>query len=424
MNVLILGAGGREHALAWVIAKSPQLGRLFVAPGNPGCAALATLLPLSLHDINAILESCREHQIGFVIVGPEAPLVAGVVDALNEAGIVAFGPSREAAQLEGSKGFTKDFCQEFAIPTAAYGRFRNRAAAIDYVEQQGAPIVVKADGLAAGKGVVVAATLEEATEAIAALYDDDARAECVVEAFLEGEEVSFFALCDGERAIEVANAQDHKRVGEGDTGPNTGGMGAYSPSPLMTPEMSDRVMREIIQPTMEGMRRRGAPFRGILFAGLMLTKCGPQLLEYNVRFGDPEAEAILPRLQGDLLPWLWAAATGALGDHPIPLGGDHALAVVMAAKGYPATPLRGGEIKGLQRAQATPGVELFHAGTRQDGERVVSDGGRVLVITGVGPTLAEARARAYAGVSEVEWETGFYRRDIGARALNPDNRPV
>ena len=312
MNVLILGSGAREHALAAAVARSPRLRRLYVAPGNPGCEALATLLALEIADSAAVIAACRAHGIDFVIVGPEAPLVAGVVDDLAAAGIVAFGPSRAAAQLEGSKGFTKDFAQEFGIPTAPYQRFRDCASALAFVRRVGAPIVVKADGLAAGKGVVVAATIAEAEAAVEALYANDAAADCLIEACLQGEEVSFFALCDGERAVAFGDAQDHKRAGDGDTGPNTGGMGAYSPSPLIDAEMSSRIMQTIIAPTMEGMKRRGAPFRGILFAGLMMTQAGPQLLEYNVRFGDPEAEAVLPRFRGDLLAWLYAAANGAI----------------------------------------------------------------------------------------------------------------
>jgi phosphoribosylamine--glycine ligase len=421
MNVLILGSGAREHAIAAAVAKSPRLSRLYVAPGNPGCEAVATVFPLAITDPEAVLQACRRQDIDFVIVGPEAPLVAGVVDCLTAAGVTAFGPTREAAQLEGSKGFTKDFCQEFGIPTAAYGRFRNAEAALAYVERQGAPIVVKADGLAAGKGVVVAATLAEARAAVAALYEAEAEAECVIEAFLEGEEVSFFALCDGERAIPFGDAQDHKRAYDGDLGPNTGGMGAYSPSPLMTPEVVQQVMRTIVTPTVEGMRRRGAAFRGILFAGLMMTASGPQLLEYNVRFGDPEAEVVIPRFRGDLLSWLHAAATGALPRAAPEFAADHALAVVLAAKGYPGTPLRGDEIRGLDRAAAQPGVQLFHAGTRRQNDRIVADGGRVLVATGVAPDLRAACENAYAAANAIDWSNGFFRQDIGARALK---RPV
>ncbi len=418
MNVLILGAGAREHAIASAVATSPMLGRLFVAPGNPGCESVATLL--SITDNDSIVEVCRAQKIDFVIVGPEAPLVLGVVDDLAAAGIVAFGPGRAAAQLEGSKGYTKDFCQEFGIPTAVYRRFRNRAAALDYIANEGVPIVVKADGLASGKGVVVATTLAQAEAAIHALFDSDRDADCVVEACLEGEEVSFFALCDGERAVPFGDAQDHKRVGEGDTGPNTGGMGAYSPSPLITPDMTRKVMNEIVQPTLEGMRRRGAPFRGILFAGLMMTTDGPQLLEYNVRFGDPEAEVVLPRFRGDLLRWLWAAATGALPEDAPLFAAEHALAVVMAAKGYPGTPMTGDEIGGLQRASNIRDARIYQAATKRSGEKIVADGGRVLVIVGMANDLQRARDTAYAAVGAINWPTGFFRRDIGARALNRD----
>ncbi|MDE3176673.1 MAG: phosphoribosylamine--glycine ligase [Pseudomonadota bacterium] len=417
MNVLVLGAGAREHAIAAALAASPSLDRLFVAPGNPGCESIATRL--SVTDSASIIEACRAHDIAFVIVGPEAPLVAGVVDDLAAAGIVAFGPSRSAAQLEGSKGFTKDFCREFGIPTAAYQRFRDRAAALAYIAAESAPIVVKADGLASGKGVVVAATTAQAEAAVLALFDADPDADCVVEVCLEGEEVSFFALCDGERAVPFGHAQDHKRVGEGDTGPNTGGMGAYSPSPLMSAEMTRKVMTEIVQPTLEGMRQRGAPFRGILFAGLMLTKEGPQLLEYNVRFGDPEAEVVLPRFRGDLLHWLWAAASGALPEQEPPFAAEHALAVVMAAKGYPGAPLTGDEIGGLQRASSIQNARIYQAATRRSGEKIIADGGRVLVIVGMAADLQSARDTAYEAVRAIDWPTGFFRRDIGARALNP-----
>jgi phosphoribosylamine--glycine ligase len=417
MNVLILGSGGREHALAAAIAKSLLLKMLYVAPGNPGCETVARTVNIPIHDHPAIVEFCRREQIDFVIVGPEAPLVAGIVDDLAAAGIAAFGPSRAAARLEGSKGFTKDFCREFGIPTSEYGRFRDRETALSYLLAQGAPIVIKADGLAAGKGVVVATSLAEAQTAIDALYDADPNAECVVEAYLEGEEVSFFALCDGERAVPFGHAQDHKRVGEGDTGPNTGGMGAYSPSPLVGAQMTEKVMSEIVRPTIEGMKVRGTPFRGILFAGLMITSSGPKLIEYNVRFGDPEAEVILPRFRGDLLQWLWNASTGVLPEAPPQFLSEHALAVVMAAKGYPATPQKGGLVSGIERAEGLPGVTVYHAGTRRYGASIVADGGRVLAVTGVAGDLAEARSVAYSAVEAIDFPTGFFRRDIGARAL-------
>ncbi len=415
MNVLILGSGAREHAIASAVAKSPLLDQLFVAPGNPGCEAIARLLPIAISDSDAIVEACRAHRIGFVIVGPEAPLVAGVVDDLAAAGVKAFGPSRAAARLEASKGFTKDFCREFGIPTAPYRRFRDRESALAYVAQSEAAVVVKADGLAAGKGVVVAETKAEAEAAIEALYDGDAAAECVVETRLAGEEISFFALCDGAQAIPFGDAQDYKRAGDGDTGPNTGGMGACSPSPLLTPELSHRVMEEIVLPTIEGMQRRGAPFRGILFAGLMLTKDGPQLLEYNVRFGDPEAEVIIPRFRGDLLQWLWRTTSGALLEESPTFATEHALAVVMAAKGYPGVPTRGDPIDGLEEAAAVPGVKLFHAGTARRGRQIIANGGRVLVVTGVAATLQIARERTYEAVNTIKWSNGYFRKDIGGR---------
>jgi phosphoribosylamine--glycine ligase len=417
MNVLILGSGAREHALAAVVAGSPMLGRLFVAPGNPGCEAVANIASLALDNHAAIIEFCIEQKIGFVIVGPEAPLVAGIVDDLEAAGVAVFGPTRAAARLEGSKGFTKDFCTEFGIPTAEYRRFHDRTEALDYVAARGAPIVVKADGLAAGKGVVVAETLDEARDAVIALYDKQANAECVIEERLEGEEVSYFALSDGQVAIPFGDAQDHKRACDGDTGPNTGGMGAYSPSPLVTDALSQTIMSRIVTPTIDGMRGRGSPFRGILFAGLMITKAGPKLIEFNVRFGDPEAEVVLPRFQGDLLHWLWEASVQSLPRGLPPFSPQHALAVVMAAKGYPGTPQRGDEIRGLERAAAQDGVVLFHAGTRRAGQQIVADGGRVLVVAAVAPTLAIARDQAYAAVNLIEWPTGFHRHDIGARAL-------
>ena len=367
MNVLILGSGAREHAIASAVAKSPNLDHLFVAPGNPGCEAIARLLPLSISDSGAVIEACRKHRIEFVIVGPEAPLVAGVVGDLAAAGIRAFGPDREAARLEGSKGFTKDFCREFGIPTAPFQRFRDRAAALAYVAQSKSPLVVKADGLAAGKGVVVADTQAEAEAAIESLFDGQADAECVVEARLRGEEISFFALCDGEHAIPFGDAQDYKRVGDGDTGPNTGGMGAISPSPKLTSELSRRVMTEIVSPTIEGMRKRGAPFRGLLFAGLMLTEDGPQLLEYNVRFGDPEAEVIIPRFQGDLLQWLWRASTGDLPKETPAFASDCAVAVVMAASGYPDAPVKGDPINGIENARICSRCKTLPRGNRTPG---------------------------------------------------------
>ncbi len=419
MNVLILGSGGREHALARACARSPQIGKLIVAPGNPGCATVAATVPLDLADHRRIVELCEREAIDLVVVGPEAPLVAGIADELEKEGVACFGPSRAAAQLEGSKGFAKDFCRAFGIPTAAYGRFRSRDDAKAFIRTRGAPIVVKADGLAAGKGVVVAATIEEAEAAVDALLPASAAsgAEVVVEEFLDGEEASFFALCDGVTAAPFASAQDHKRVGEGDTGPNTGGMGAYSPPPIMTPEMSDRVMREIVLPTVRGMAARGTPFRGVLFAGLMIGSDGPKLIEFNVRFGDPEAEVILERLTDDLLPLLEASAKASLAGFSPTFGADAALTVVMAARGYPGEPARGTRILGIEAAERVPGVAVIHAGTRRTADGLVAEGGRVLAVTAKGHTVGEAQERAYAAVDRIDWPEGFCRRDIGWRAV-------
>ncbi|MGD0185469.1 MAG: phosphoribosylamine--glycine ligase [Roseiarcus sp.] len=420
MNVLILGAGAREHALALAVAKSPLLGKLYVAPGNPGSAAVAENVGLEIRDSPAIVDFCRSRAIRLVVVGPEAPLVAGVADDLEAAGILCFGPSKAAARLEGSKGFTKDFCREFGVPTADYRRFREKSAALAYVRAHGAPIVVKADGLAAGKGVVVAMTLHEAEGAIESMFAGAfgaAGTEVVVEDYLTGEEISFFALSDGTRATPFASAQDHKRVGDGDTGPNTGGMGAYSPPPIMTPGLSERVMREIVTPTVAGMAERGAPFRGVLFAGLMIGADGPRLIEFNVRFGDPEAEAILARLDDDLLEFMLGCARGALPNRAPRFSDETALTVVMAARGYPGAVERGTPIKGLDAAGRLPGVSILHAATRRDGERIVSDGGRVLAVTALGRDVAEAQSRAYAAVDRLDWPGGFCRRDIGWRAI-------
>ena len=420
MNVLLIGSGGREHALALSLSRSPLLTQLFIAPGNPGTQALGRNVSLDVADHNAVVDFCKLMQIGFVVVGPEAPLVAGLVDDLEAAGVLAFGPSKAAAQLEGSKGFTKDLCAEFSIPTADYQRFSAAEPAKAYVRQRGAPIVVKADGLAAGKGVIVAMSVAEAEAAIDMIFGGAfgaAGAEVVVEEFLEGEEASFFALCDGTRALAFASAQDHKRVGDGDTGPNTGGMGAYSPAPIMTQAMSARVMAEIIAPTMAGMRQRGTPFKGVLFAGLMIGPKGPKLIEFNARFGDPETQVMLARLNEDLLPLLLASAKGDLPEGPVKLSAQTALTVVYAAKGYPDAPERGSEIKGLDRAATLEGVTVFHAGTRREGTRLLANGGRVLNVTALGESVAQAQARAYAGVDAIDWPEGFCRRDIGWRAI-------
>jgi phosphoribosylamine---glycine ligase len=420
VNVLLLGSGGREHALALQIVKSPLLGQLFAAPCNPGIAEVATCVALDPADATAVVDFCRVMDVGFVIVGPEAPLVAGLVDTLAEAGIKAFGPRRAAAQLEGSKGFTKDLCTAFAIPTAAAAQFSDADTAKEYIRSRGAPIVVKADGLASGKGVVVAQSIAEAEAAVDQMLGGlfgAAGQTLVIEDFLDGEEISFFALCDGKNARAFASAQDHKRVGEGDTGPNTGGMGAYSPAPVMDEALSARVMDEIINPALRGMAQMGTPFAGVLFAGLMLTKDGPKLIEFNVRFGDPETQAILPRLQGDLLALMLACAEGRLIRQSFSLSPQHALTVVLAAEGYPGTPKKGTEIRGLGKAAALPGVVITQAGTKREGGRLLADGGRVLNVTGLGATLAEAQARAYAAVDAIDWPGGFCRRDIGWRAL-------
>jgi phosphoribosylamine--glycine ligase len=420
MNVLLIGSGGREHAMANALAKSPLLTRLYIAPGNPGTARLGENVDLDAGDHGAVIRFCRDMGVALVVVGPEQPLIGGLVDALTRAEILAFGPTQAAAQLEGSKGFTKDICRDYGIPTAAYGRFADKDKALAYLREQGAPIVVKADGLAAGKGVVVATTLEEAERAVEAMFAGlfgQSGAEVVIEAFLEGEEASFFAICDGARAIPFATAQDHKRVGDGDAGPNTGGMGAYSPASVVTAEMEARVMAEIIEPTMRAMREKGAPFKGVLYAGLMLTAEGPKLIEYNNRFGDPEAQVILPRLEDDFLVLMLAAARGALPEARPRFSDRMALTVVLAAKGYPGTPMTGSEIKGVEKAEAMADVVVTHAGTRQDGARLLAAGGRVLNVTALGGSVAEAQGRAYAAVDAIDWPGGFCRRDIGWREV-------
>jgi phosphoribosylamine--glycine ligase len=420
MNVLLIGGGGREHALAWALSASPLLSKLYAAPGNAGIADLAECVTLDVADHAAVLQLIKERGIDFVVIGPEAPLVGGLSDALAAAGIKHFGPSKAAAQLEGSKGFTKDLCREAGIPTGAYGRFKDAASAKAYLAGEPVPIVVKADGLAAGKGVVVATTRAEAEAAVDACFAGAfgaAGAEVVIEAFLDGEEASFFALCDGTTALPLATAQDHKRVGDNDTGPNTGGMGAYSPAPVMTPELVQRTMDEIIRPTVAAMAARGTPFKGVLFAGLMITAEGPKLIEYNVRFGDPETQVLMMRLQSDLLAAMVATADGVLDHFDLRWRDDAALTVVLAARGYPGTPEKGTEIKGLDAAGAIAGVQIFHAGTRRDGDRLLADGGRVLNVTALGATVAEAQARAYEAIAKIDWPGGFWRTDIGWRAV-------
>jgi len=420
MNVLLIGSGGREHALAWAISASPLLGKLVCAPGNAGIAEVAECVDLDVTDHGAVIRFCADAGIDLVVVGPEAPLVAGLADDLAAARIKVFGPSKAAARLEGSKAFTKDLCREFKIPTGAYGRFSDTRAAKAYLAGQKLPIVIKADGLAAGKGVVIAETRADAERAIDACFAGAfgaAGAEIVIEEFLEGEEASVFALVDGEHVLPLATAQDHKRVGDGDTGPNTGGMGAYSPAPVMTPDMIRRTMDEIIRPTVAGMARRGTPFKGVLFLGVMITSDGPKLYEYNVRFGDPECQVLMLRLKSDVLAALLATADGVLKTFDLRWHEEPALAVVMAANGYPGDHARGTEIRGLDRAGAVEGVEIFHAGTRQEGGRLLASGGRVLNVAARGRTVAEAQRRVYEAIGRIDWPGGFCRSDIGWRAI-------
>jgi phosphoribosylamine--glycine ligase len=420
MRVLVVGSGGREHALAWAISASPLVDALFCAPGNAGIAEEAECIAIAATDIKGLIGFCRRERIDFVVVGPEAPLALGLVDALEAEGIAAFGPNAAAAALEASKAFAKDLCARAHIPTAAYGRFRDAAAAKAFISGRGAPIVVKADGLTAGKGVTVAGDLDTAYRAIdEALVErrfGAAGGEIVVEDFLTGEEASFFALVDGKDALPLAAAQDYKRAGDGDTGPNTGGMGAYSPSPRLTPALEGTVMERIILPAVAAMRRDGLVFKGVLYAGLMLTEAGPMLLEFNTRFGDPECQVLMMRLISDLLPALVAAHDGVLKSVDLRWHADTALCVVMAGRGYPGEPQRGGEIRGLDTAAHDPKVKIFHAGTRRAEARLIADGGRVLGVTALGSDIGDARNRAYAAVDHIDWPDGFCRRDIGGPA--------
>lgn len=417
MNVLLIGGGGREHALAWAISASPLLDKLYCAPGNPGIARVAELVALDVTDHAAVVSFCVDKAIGFVVVGPEAPLVAGLVDDLNAAGIKAFGPSRYAAQLEGSKGFTKDICRANGIPTAAYERFTELSAARAYLHKMGAPIVIKADGLAAGKGVTVAMTAGEAEAALADIFDGRfGGAACVIEAFLEGEEASFFVLSDGVNVLPLTTAQDHKRVGDGDTGPNTGGMGAYSPAPCMTTALIEESLEKIVKPTVKALAASGHPYKGVLYAGLILTKSGPQLIEYNARFGDPETQVLMLRLKSDLLTLLLATADGTLDKVSVRWKDEVALTVCLCAKGYPGAVTKGNPIKGLDQDFGA-GVEVFHAGTALQGNQLVSNGGRVLNVTALGVTVKDAQTRAYVAADAIDFADGFCRRDIGWRAL-------
>jgi phosphoribosylamine--glycine ligase len=425
MNILLLGSGGREHALAWKLAASPLTDRLYCAPGNAGIASEAECVALDHGDHAGIIAFCKAKAIDLVVVGPETPLVAGIVDDLEGAGIKAFGPSCAAARLEGSKTFTKDLCRAHGIPTAAYERFAAAAPARDYVRRMGAPIVIKADGLAAGKGVVVAATLADAEAAIDAMFGvssgegifGEAGTTVVIEEFLTGEEASFFVLCDGDNVVPLATAQDHKRAFDGDQGPNTGGMGAYSPAAVMTPELEQRALDEIVLPTIRAMKAMGTPYKGVLYAGLMITVAGPKLIEYNVRFGDPECQVLMLRLMSDLLPALVAARDGMLKNFALRWYPEAALTVVMAARGYPGSYAKGSEIAGLAEAAKVEGVEIFHAGTARDGGRILANGGRVLNVSALGATVAEAQTRAYAAVDRIVWPEGFCRRDIGFWAV-------
>ncbi|MCZ6509486.1 MAG: phosphoribosylamine--glycine ligase [Alphaproteobacteria bacterium] len=420
MRVLVVGGGGREHSLCWAISASPLCDALYCAPGNAGIAQDAECVPIAADDIEGLLRFATENAIDFVVVGPEAALVLGLVDRLAEAGIKAFGPTAAAAMLEGSKGFMKDLCAKYAIPTAAYGRFTDAVAAKAHIEQTGAPIVVKADGLAAGKGVTVARTTGEALAAVdAAMIDSafgDAGQELIIEECMVGEELSFFALVDGRTALPLVGAQDHKAVGDGDTGPNTGGMGAYSPAPALTEALQAEIMERIIEPTVEGMAVEGAPFKGVLYAGLMLTDEGPKLLEYNVRFGDPECQVLMLRLRSDILPALVASCDGMLETFDLRWSDDAALTVVMATVGYPGAYAKGSEIRGLDAVSPENAI-VFHAGTATENGRLLANGGRVLNVTASGATISEAQAKAYAAVDMIDWPEGFCRRDIGWRAV-------
>jgi len=421
MRVLLVGSGGREHALAWKLAQSPLLTKLYCAPGNAGIADVAECVPIPATDFAALARFARDNGVDFAVIGADAQLVGGLWDVFEDAGIRALGPSKAAAVLEGSKGFVKDLCAEIGIPTAAYRRFRDAGAAKAFAHSLGYPVVIKADGLAAGKGVIIAASASETDKAVAFMFEGGFGAsghEIVVEEFMEGEEASFFALSDGVNVIPLAGAQDHKRVGDGDTGPNTGGMGAYSPAPVLTPALERAAMETFIKPTVAAMAARGIPYMGVIFLGLMITKDGPKLVEYNCRFGDPEAQVLLPRLESDLLAALIAAREGALDRLALRWRQETALTVVMASRGYPGTPEKGHVITGLDEAAALPGITLFHAGTERRGGDILAVGGRVLNVTALGRDVAEAKARAYAAAERIHWEGAFRRSDIGWRALN------
>ena len=421
MSVLLIGGGGREHALAYALSRSRMAGDIYCAPGNGGIEDLARCVDLDVGDHEAVSKFCRDNNVGLVVVGPEQPLVDGLVDHLEKEGIRAFGPTVAAAQLEASKAFTKEFCSRYNIPTARYRVFEKGNCVREYIKDCAFPVVVKADGLAAGKGVVIAKNVDEAMEAVDACFDGrfgEAGIKVVIEKCLVGEEASFFAICDGEHAMELPTAQDHKRAFDGDEGPNTGGMGAYSPAPVMTDELRKRVMDEIIMPTLEGMKEEGAPFKGVLYAGLMITDEGPQLIEYNVRFGDPECQVLMARLRSDIMPLLLASSDGMLHRMVNRFDDRVAVTVVMASRGYPGSYETGSEIKGLEKAGEDPDVMIFHAGTkRDDKDRIFATGGRVLNIVALGNSVSEARDRAYAAIEKIDWPEGFYRKDIGWRAV-------
>lgn len=421
MNILILGGGGREHALAWAVLQNPKCDRLVVAPGNAGIAQIAECARLDIQDGGAVAEFAQEESIDFVIVGPEAPLASGVADRLRDAGLLVFGPSQAAAALEASKGFTKEICDACGAPTAAWARFDAAEPAKAYVLTKGAPIVVKADGLAAGKGVVVAETVDAALNAVDAIFAEGF-GEVVIEEFMAGEEASFFVLCDGETVLPIGTAQDHKRIGEGDTGPNTGGMGAYSPAPVMTDAVQRKALDQIVRPTVAEMARRGTPFQGVLYVGLMIADGQPRLVEYNVRFGDPECQPMMMRLGGQALDLMQATAEGRLADAQVNWADDHALCVVMASDGYPGAYKKGSEINGLDALPEDSHGMVFHAGTAEVDGRIVASGGRVLGVTARGPSLSEARRAAYEMVDRIDWPDGVLRRDIGWRALSDRGR--
>jgi phosphoribosylamine--glycine ligase len=420
MGVLLIGSGGREHALAYQLSRSRTAGVIYAAPGNGGIAEYATCIDLDVSDHAKVIDFCNRSFIDLVIVGPEQPLVDGLVDSLTAVNIRAFGPSKAAAQLEGSKAFTKEFCARHDIPTARHRTFEKGGCVREYIKDCAFPVVIKADGLAAGKGVTIAHNLDEAQRAVNDCFSGkfgEAGQKIVFEAFLEGEEASFFALCDGEHAMELPTAQDHKRAYDNDEGPNTGGMGAYSPAPVMTDELRQRVMDEIVMPTLRGMKAEGMPFKGVLYAGLMITSEGPKLIEYNVRFGDPECQVLMARLKSDIMPVLLAAVDGKLNLMVNRFDPRPAITVVMAAKGYPGDYQKGSEIRGLAEAAADPDVMIFHAGTKKDGERILATGGRVLNVTALGDTIEAARDKAYAAIAKIDWPQGYYRKDIAWRAI-------